>query len=42
LAVDPVEEADELLMPVAAHALADDRAVERVERGEQVVVPWRS
>ena len=35
LAVDLVEEADELLMPVAAHALADDLAVEDVERGEQ-------
>jgi hypothetical protein len=34
-AVDLVEEADELLMPVAAHALADDLAVEQVERGEQ-------
>ena len=34
-AVDLVEEADELLMPVAAHALADDLAVEDVERGEQ-------
>ena len=35
LAVDLVEEADELLMPVAAHALTDDLAVEHVERGEQ-------
>ena len=35
LAVDGVEKADELLMPVAAHALADDLAVEDVERGEQ-------
>jgi hypothetical protein len=35
LAVDLVEEADELLMPMAAHALADDLAVEHVERGEQ-------
>ena len=33
--IDLVEEADELLMPVAAHALADDLAVEHVERGEQ-------
>jgi len=31
-AVDLVEKADELLMPVAAHALADDLAVEHVER----------
>jgi len=30
-----LEEADEFLMPVAAHALADDLAVEHVERGEQ-------
>ena len=35
LAVDLVEEADELLMPVTAHALANDLAVEHVERGEQ-------
>ena len=31
----PVEEADELLVPVPLHALADDRAVEHVQRGEQ-------
>ena len=30
-----VEEADELLMAVALHVLADDRAVEHVERGEE-------
>ena len=35
LAVDLVEEADEFLMPMARHALADDLAVEHVERGEQ-------
>jgi hypothetical protein len=35
LAVDLVEEADELVMPVAAHALADELAVEHVERSEQ-------
>jgi hypothetical protein len=50
-AVDLVEEADELLMPVAAHALADDLAIEHVQRGEQggsavaliimVIVPQR-
>jgi len=34
-AFDAVEEADELLMAVALHVLADDRAVEHVERGEQ-------
>ena len=35
LAFDTVEEADELLMAVALHVLADDRSVENVERGEQ-------
>src|SRR5207244_3031745 len=35
LAVDLVEKADEFLMPMARHALADDLAVEHVERGEQ-------
>ena len=35
LAVDRIEKADELLMPVATHALADDLAVEQVKRGEQ-------
>ena len=34
-AVDLVEEADEFLVPMAAHALADDLTVEHVERGEQ-------
>ena len=33
--LDGVEEADELLMAVALHVAADDRAVEHVERGEQ-------
>ena len=32
---DPVEEADELLMPVALHVLPDDRSVQHVERGEE-------
>ena len=40
-AVDRIEKADELLIPVAAHALADDLAVEDVEGGEQGCVPWR-
>ena len=31
----PIEEADELLMPMALHALADDRAVEHVQCCEQ-------
>ena len=34
-ALDGVEEADELLMAVALHAPADDRALEHVEGGEQ-------
>ena len=33
--LDLVEEADELLMPVALHVAADHRAVQHVERGEQ-------
>ena len=40
-AVDGVEKADEFLMGVALQATAVDDAVERVERGEQVVVPCR-
>ena len=35
LAIDLVEKADEFLMPVARHALADDPALQHVERGEQ-------
>ena len=35
LRLDGVEEADELLMAVALHVAADDRAVEDVEGGEQ-------
>ena len=35
LRLDGVEEADELLVPVALHVAADDGAVEDVERGEQ-------
>ena len=34
-ALDGVEEADELLMPVALHAAADHGAVEHIEGGEQ-------
>src|SRR5207302_2641211 len=33
--LDGVEEADELLMPVALHAAADDLAFQHVEGGEQ-------
>src|SRR6476619_3006718 len=35
LRLDGVEEADELLVPVALHVAADDSAVEDVEGGEQ-------
>src|SRR5579872_6655145 len=35
LALDGVEKADELLMPVALHVAADDGSVEHVHRGEQ-------
>ena len=35
LPVDPVEEADELLMAVLLHALADHPTVEHIERREQ-------
>src|SRR5690242_17151215 len=35
VALDGVEEADELLVPVALHAAADYGAIEHVERGEQ-------
>ena len=35
LRLDGVEEADELLVPVALHVAADDGAVENVEGGEQ-------
>jgi hypothetical protein len=35
LGFDGVEEADELLMPVALHTAANDSAVEDIERGEQ-------
>ena len=35
LALDAVEEADELLMAVALHVLSDDRSIQNVERREQ-------
>jgi len=35
VALEAVEKAQEFLVPVALHALADDRAVENVERREQ-------
>ena len=35
VALDGVEEADELLMPVALHAVTDHSAVDDVEGGEQ-------
>jgi hypothetical protein len=34
LGVDIVEEADELLMPVALHVAADDSAIKDVKGGE--------
>ena len=34
-ALDGIQKADELLVPVARHALADDAAVEHVQRREQ-------
>ena len=39
--LDPVEEADEFLVPMARHTLADHRAVEDIESREQLVVPRR-
>lgn len=41
LCLDGVEEADELLMPVALHVAADDGAVENIQAAKSVVVPWR-
>jgi len=41
VALEAVEKAPELLMPVALHALADDRAIENVEAANKVVVPLR-
>ena len=35
LALNPIEEADELLMPVPLHVLGNDRAIEHIERGKQ-------
>ena len=39
LLLDGVEEADELLVAMALHVAADDRAVEDVEAANSVVVP---
>ena len=33
-AIDLVEEADELLVPMPAHALADHPSIQHIERGE--------
>jgi hypothetical protein len=41
LGVDQVQEADELLVPVALHIAPDDRPVEHVQGGEQGGVPFR-
>src|SRR5208337_3402787 len=35
LSLDPIEKANELLVPVLLHALPDDRTVEHVERGKE-------
>ena len=37
--LDRIEEADELLMPVALHAAADDLALEHIDAAKSVVVP---
>jgi hypothetical protein len=39
--LDVTQEGEELLMAMAGFALGDDRAVEHVEGGDRVVVPWR-
>lgn len=39
--LDGVEEANELLIPMALHAAADDGAVKNVSAAKSVVVPWR-
>lgn len=36
-----IEETDELLMPMTLHVAADYGAIENIEGGKQVVVPWR-
>jgi hypothetical protein len=41
LALDGVEETDELEVAVALHAAADHRSVEHAEVANRVVVPWR-
>lgn len=33
--IDALQEADEFLMPVARHTVADDLAIEHAERGKQ-------
>ena len=40
-ALDGIEKADELLVPMSLHAAAEDDAIERVEGGKQGVVPCR-
>ena len=41
LALDGVEETDELAVAMALHAAADHRAVEHAERGQQGGSAWR-
>jgi hypothetical protein len=38
--LDGIEEADELLVPMALHVAADDGAVEHVSAAKSVVVPF--
>jgi len=40
-ALDPVEETNKLLMPLALYVLSDNSAIERIERGNQCWVPCR-
>jgi hypothetical protein len=41
LDLDGIQETNELLMTMALHVATDDSAVEDVQRGDRVVVPWR-
>jgi hypothetical protein len=41
LPVDTAQETKKLLMPVALVKVADDFALQQIERGEQVVIPFR-
>ena len=41
LALDGIEEADELLVPVSLHAATDHRPLSTLSAANSVVVPWR-